>query len=262
MNTHEQDYPEIRSYTRGDVVFHLAGGALNVAFTLVGVAWLVASWRVALRSWYVLPLGLLLGLYVADFVTGFLHWAFDVWFNEDIEFVRRMVIMVREHHLHPQRIFKYSFYHDAGILSWLSAPLTAPAVAYAVATGAGPSASATLYALVCASVVVSLCLVFMLEFHKCGHNPAPSRVVKILQGLHLLLPYDHHMRHHSGNYDRNYCLINGYADLTLGALGIWRSLERVVSAVTGAVPQSNDKEWLRRYKRSGAGAETPQSGGL
>ena len=262
MSTYERDYPEIAPYTRGDIMFQLAGGALNAAFTLAGVVWLVAGWRAALRSWYWLPLALLAGLYVADFVTGFLHWAFDVWFNENNEFVRRMVIMVREHHLHPQHIFKYSFYHDAGVLSWLSLPLTAPAVAYAVATGADPSASAFLYSLVCASVVISVCLVFMLEFHKCGHNPDSSKVVKTLQRLHLLLPHDHHMRHHSGNYDRNYCLINGYADLTLGALGIWRGLEKVISAVTGAVPQSNDKEWLRRYKRSGAGPETPQDGGL
>lgn len=259
---YEQDYPQISPYTRGVIVFHLAGGLVNAAFTLAGVVWLVEGWRVALNNWYVLPLALLAGLYVADFVTGFLHWAFDVWFNENIEFVRRMVIMVREHHLHPQRIFKYSFYHDAGILSWLSLPLTAPAVTYALVTGADPSASVLLYALVGASVVVSLCLVFMLEFHKCGHNPDASKVVKALQGLHLLLPYGHHMTHHSGNYDRNYCLINGYADLTLGKLGVWRGLERVIAAATGAVPQSNDKEWLRRYKRSETDAEATRGGGL
>jgi len=262
VSTHRQDYPQIAPYTRGAIAFHLVGGALNAAFTLAGVVWLFAGWRVALSSWYVLPLALLAGLYVADFVTGFLHWAFDVWFNEKIEFVRRMVIMVREHHLHPQRIFKYSFYHDAGILSWLSLPLTAPAVAYAFVAGADPTASPALYFLVCASVVVSLCLVFMLEFHKCGHSPDSSRVVRTLQRLHLLLPYEHHMRHHSGNYDRNYCLINGYADLTLGALGVWRGLEAVISAVTGAVPQSNDKEWLSRYGRTGDGAGATRDDGL
>jgi hypothetical protein len=58
------------------------------------------------------------------------------------------------------------------------------------------------------------------------------------------------MRHHSGAHDQNYCLITGAADRTLvGRLGIFRLLERIVSALTGAVPRENDRTWSMRHGR-------------
>jgi ubiquitin-conjugating enzyme E2 variant len=89
----------------------------------------------------------------------------------------------------------------------------------------------------------------MLEFHKCGHRVRGVRAVRALQRLHLLLSPEHHLRHHSGRHDRNYCLITGIADRTLGRLGAFRGLERLISAASGAVPRQNDEVWLRRYGR-------------
>jgi hypothetical protein len=60
------------------------------------------------------------GIFVADFISGLLHWAFDTWFDERIAPLRRMVLLVREHHLRPARALKYRFRHDAGTLSWFA----------------------------------------------------------------------------------------------------------------------------------------------
>lgn len=244
------DYPQIERYSKGDRWFHAIGGVLNGVCTITAIVWLFLNWRVLGPSWYMVLLAIAVGLFIVDFITGFLHWAFDAWFNENVTIVRRMVIMVREHHLYPERIFQYSFYHDAGILSWISLILTSPVILYSLYWSGNPTLSRIYYYAVCICVVTSFGLVFMLEFHKCGHSPRAAKWVRVLQKLHLLLSFEHHMKHHSGNYDRNYCLINGHVDRTLGRLGMWRGLEWIISRVTGAVPQSSDKEWLSRYRSS------------
>jgi hypothetical protein len=250
MSFTASDYPRIEPYSKGDIWFHAIGGLFNAISTIAAIVWLFLNWSVLKPSLYMVLLAIALGFFIVDFITGFLHWAFDAWFNENITFVRRMVIMVREHHLYPERIFQFSFYHDAGILSWIALFLTSPLILYSLYWTGNPKLSLIWYYGVCVCVVVSLGLVFMLEFHKCGHNPRAPKWVRVLQRLHLLLSFEHHMGHHSGKYDRNYCLINGHADQTLGRLGVWRGLEWLVAKVTGAVPQSSDKEWLEKYSAS------------
>ena len=84
--------------------------------------------------------------------------------------------------------------------------------------GAGPAAG---YA-VLAAVVFSVLLVTMLEFHKCGHRARQPRWVRLLQKSGLLLSVTTTSGTTSGNHDYNYCLINGWADRTLGRLGLFR----------------------------------------
>ena len=116
---------------------------------------------------------------------------------------------------------------------------------------------------VCTAVVFDLLLVSMLEFHKCGHRARNPRWIRLLQRSGLLLSVPHHIRHHSGNHDVNYCIINGWADRTLGRLGLFRALEWAIARSSGAVPQSNDHEWLRRFGRKvvGRGAGRAVRGG-
>jgi len=241
------DYFEVAPYSRGDLVFHVTGGALATIVTLTALVVLVATWGSRQPPILVLTAAVLAGVYLADLVSGLLHWAFDTWFDESMTFIRRMVIMVREHHVYPQRIFQFSVLHDAGTLSWIASILTVGPVAWAVFFAAPGSVWAS--AVATAVVVFNVLLIFMLEFHKCGHRREAATWVRWLQRSGLLLSSRHHMRHHSGNHDFNYCLINGWADLTLGRLGLFRGLERLIYRFTGAVPQRNDHEWLRRFGR-------------
>lgn len=79
--------------------------------------------------------------------------------------------------------------------------------------------------------------------------------IRLLQRSGLLLSAPHHSRHHLGNHDFDYCLINGRADRTLGRLGLFRGLEWLIARSTGARPQRNDHEWLRRFGRRVVGRE-------
>lgn len=238
------DYLAVAPHTRGSILFHVAGGLLEASLLGVTVAWL---WRHRDAAPGVLGLAVAVALafYLADFVSGLLHWAFDTFFDETHPVLQRMVIMVREHHIYPQRIFKFPFYHDAGVLSWIVFVLTLPVLAPALLGLYG--GGMLVWALLAAAVVFSLLVVFMLEFHKVGHRSKVGPLARLLQRLGLLLAHRHHVQHHVGNHDVNYCLINGLADKTLGRLGVFRGLERLVFRFTGAVPQQNDHDFLERY---------------
>ncbi|MES1240177.1 MAG: fatty acid desaturase CarF family protein [Acidobacteriota bacterium] len=231
-------------YTPGEVRFHLLGASLNGAVLLAGFVWLGVM-REAAPSWPWIALAVLAGFYAADLGSGLLHWAFDTWFDENIEFLRRMVLQVREHHVYPNRIFHISFLHDAGTLSWIALLLTAPVILGSILAGPGPIA----ICLILASAIFNVLLVTMLAFHKCGHRARQPFWIRLLQKSGLLLSVHHHSQHHQGNHDYNYCLINGWADQTLGRLGLFRGLERMIARWSGAQPQLNDHEWLRRFGR-------------
>jgi Lipid desaturase domain len=98
------------------------------------------------------------------------------------------------------------------------------------------------------SSVFSILLVTMLSFHKIGHRARQPRWILFLQKLRLPISAAHHSRHHGGNHDFNYCLINGWADDTLGRAGFFRALEWLIARTTGAQPRRNDHEWLRRFE--------------
>ena len=197
-------------------------------------------------------------IYLADLVSGILHWAFDTWFDADITFIRRMVLQVREHHIHPQRIFDITFYHDAGTLSWIALLLAAPAVLGSL-LGAVPRAAGFLA--VETAVVFSPLLVFMLVFHKCGHRAKNPAVVRWLQATGLLLSPRHHMQHHGGNHDFNYCIVNGWGDNTLGRLGLFRALEWLVERTHRRPPAARRPRVAAALRRSPSEGREPAGRG-
>lgn len=232
-------------FTAGDYAIHLTGGLLNLAVTVPAAIFLVSHADQLARGWPLAIVALVAGTFVADFVSGFLHWAFDTYFSDSNLTVKRMVVLVREHHIYPDRIFEYSVWQEAGILCWFGALVSAPLYATALFVPGVPGPLRA--ALVVAGLTASLEITFMLEFHKAGHRRERGRLVRALQSTGLLLSPEHHLRHHAGRHDTHYCLINGIADNTLGRLGVFRAMEAVIAASTGAIARQHDRELLSEY---------------
>jgi Lipid desaturase domain len=241
------DVEDLAPMSRNGLVVHSLGAALNGVALFVTAAFLVQHAEMLVDGWPLVLLAIAVATFLADFVSGLLHWAFDTWFSADPKPLRRMVFVVREHHLRPARIFRYRLRDEAGMLSWFGLLLSAPFLAFALIPAGEPGPVRVAAAV--AGVTASLEIVLMLEFHKCGHRIRRGRLIRALQRMHLLLSPEQHLRHHTGEHDVNYCLITGVADRTVGRLGVFRLLERCITGLTGAVPRVDDVEWARRYGR-------------
>ncbi|TCO15712.1 TMEM189-like protein [Kribbella steppae] len=231
----------------GEIVSHIVGGLLNAAVCAIG---LIHALRYADLSWTHTAwalCALVTATYLADLASGILHWMFDTWFDETRGAVRRMVLLVREHHIYPQRIFRYGLKQEFGLMSWFGLLGASPAIAASI-LGAGLPSDVR-FALAIAGASYSIELAFSLELHKIGHIFKPGRTIKALQFAHLILSPEHHMKHHSREHDNNYCLVNGWADATLGRIGLFRTLEQIVSTATQARPRENDRRWRLRFGR-------------
>src|SRR5262245_3620193 len=232
-------------YSRKDIAYQAAGAVIGIGLTVTGGMWVARAWLAEPPSPLLVVAALLLAIFAADFVSGLFHWAFDTWFDESMTAIRRSVVTVREHHIYPNHIFRVKFHEEIGTLGWNAAMFTGLPIVWMLLRETGGRTTYVMFA----AVVFNLLIFGMLQFHKCGHrtqNPAP---VRALQRVGLLLSREHHVKHHRGNHDINYCLVTGWADMTLGRLGLFRMLERVIARLTGAIPQRNDHEWLARAGR-------------
>lgn len=238
---------DVKALTRAGRRVHAAGAVLNFAATGAAVAFLLRNRRVAGDNWLLPVAGAAVGTYAADLASGILHWTFDTWFDDSVEPVKRMVYIVREHHMRPARIFRYRVRDEAGLLSWFGLGIATPFYYFAQSGRAG--VSPVRYASAVAGVTVATQVTFMLEWHKWGHRARRGRLPRLLQRSYVLLSPEFHLRHHSGNHDENYCLINGLADRTLGRMGLFRVLEQTITRLVGARPRRNDREWALRYGR-------------
>jgi ubiquitin-conjugating enzyme E2 variant len=58
--------------------------------------------------------------------------------------------------------------------------------------------------------------------------------------MRLILPPGHHDVHHTAPYERHYCITSGWLNEPLNAIGFFRGLERLITAVTGEKPRKDD----------------------
>lgn len=222
------------AFVAGNVLVIVTAGAYLVT-NFANIQLHPFSWLVALVS----------GYFLADFVSGIIHWAIDTWFSE--QSLGRMVAIAREHHTHPRHVLEYRFVDHATLGSVPSVLFFGPMMALVWLL---PSTTAV-YVGVIWSFIITLTLLFGTSLHNLGHRQPQSRLLRILMMYRLVLSPKHHMVHHLGDQTVRYCVVNGWANPLCDHLGVWRGLEAVIMHMTDSIPRENDRKWQEHYQKTG-----------
>lgn len=207
--------------------------AITTAFSLAGwCGWRIAG--VADERPGVVVAGLILAWLGADFGSGVVHWAGDTWGTTRTPLVGQSIIRTfREHHVDEKSITRHDFIETNGLNCLATLPM--------LITSALLPLDA-LASLLTATFLHSLAIwVFLTnQIHSWAHEDRPPTVVRLLQRVGLVLGPEHHAIHHAAPYDKYYCITTGWMNPVLFRLDFFRRAERVITALTGAVPRQDD----------------------
>ena len=171
-------------------------------------------WRLAEASGpWLIALGLIaapLGWIASDLLSGVLHLAFDTFGSVETPLIGRAFIRpFREHHADPEAMTRHDFVetHGASCLAALplllvvcfsSLPVLVESVIYFTAIGA---------------LATNQC-------HKWAHmeESATPTIVRELQRWKLVLPREHHRRHHTPPFDSHFCMSCGWLNPLLNSV--------------------------------------------
>lgn len=189
-----------------------------------------------LSGWWV-PLEALVGILLSDWISGFVHWMFDSWGSVDTPVVGRLAIRTfRHHHVDQKAITTHDFVETNGhnialtnIYSVIGLLVVDPPNATLFGTFVGMSL-----------VFATFFTAFTSQIHKWAHMDRPPRVVRFLQRMRIILSPEHHAVHHSAPYHKNYCITVGWMNGVLHAIRYFETIERTITALTGAIPREDD----------------------
>ncbi|MCA9581793.1 MAG: hypothetical protein KC416_08350 [Myxococcales bacterium] len=167
----------------------------------------------------------LVGIAVADFVSGSVHFLADRFGHEEIPVLGPNVIApFRVHHDDPLAMTRHGFAETNGDNAIIVLPYAALSVWVCLVID-GPWLVATFGAFSLAFVAAIL---GTNQIHKWAHAPGLApRPVRALQRRGWLLSPRQHGRHHVGNHDRAYCITTGWLNPLLDGAGFFPKFERL-----------------------------------
>lgn len=191
--------------------------------------------------------GIILGMCLADFCGGFVHWAADTWFTIDLPILGPNLIRpFREHHIDPSSILDHDFIETNADTFTLTIPFT---LINAYRHFAGQKFEDDYFY---DSFLISLCIFvsFTNEFHKWSHDyKGRTAIVSFFQSWNIILPREHHRIHHVRPHCVYYCITTGWLDAPLEMISFWRNLEALITLTTGHIPRQDDKKWTDFSKK-------------
>jgi TMEM189-like protein len=198
----------------------------SIGFVFAALAWLAYRvWSAASTGgdWIWIAAATFAGYLVADFLSGFVHWAGDTVGDESTPvFGNNFVRPFRYHHVDPEDITRHDFVETNGNNCIVVAPilllliLVMPKTAEGWFFG-GVVAASTAWFVFCTN-----------QFHKWAHDPSPARWVRALQRAGLILSPEHHAIHHAAPQDKYYCITVGWMNPVLEKMRFFRIVEAIV----------------------------------
>jgi len=199
-----------------------------VLFWNLVTAWNSRVWEVAIAAF--------VAFVAADFLSGLVHWAGDTWGSPDVPiFGRNFIRPFRHHHVDEKAITRHDFIAVNGNNCMTTLLGLLPAVFVPVAEEQRWRAFGLWFlAFLCLGVFATN------QFHQWAHVDAPPRFVRFLQRYRIILSPGHHGVHHDAPYDSNYCITTGWLNEPLRRIRFFARFERLITAVTGALPRRDD----------------------
>jgi ubiquitin-conjugating enzyme E2 variant len=182
----------------------------------------------------VLPVAMLLGYLGADFLSGMVHWFCDTWGSISWPLVGQTVLRTfREHHFDSKAITRHDFVETNGsnaaigmVPMLCTLPLT-------------PQESLWSWGAVLCGCTMSFFILMTSQIHKWAHSDEPPRPVAFLQRWNLILSPQHHDKHHTAPFTRNYCITAGWLNPVAEYFRVFPRLERLITLTTGVEPRKD-----------------------
>ena len=180
-----------------------------------------------LAWWPLLVAAVLAGVCAADLLTGATHWLLDTFFEDTTPLIGAALVRpFREHHADPGAIARRGFLEASGYnalavspLLWSTLPL-APRFGHELVETLGLGFAFP-------ALVISFA---SNAFHRWAHASSAPRAVRWLQRRGWILSPEAHAVHHAGSHDRAYCVATGWMNRVVDGLGVFRALERALTA--------------------------------
>ena len=183
------------------------------------------------RALWIVPVAIVAGFLVADFIAGVVHWFADTYFDPATPVVGPLLIEpFRDHHRDPEGITRHGFLE----LSGNSALATLPIAGTLLWWDAPERAAAQL--LHAGVTALAMALFATNEFHRWAHMREPPPVARWLQHRRVVLSPAVHDRHHQAAHDRSYCVTCGWLNPILDRTRFFPRVEAMLETV-GVAPR-------------------------
>jgi len=241
MEVPENSRPELpRHYELTFEQYLFSALSLAAAFGLLAWNGIRIAAGLDLLQWWV-PVVLLAGIAMADFGSGMIHWTADTWGRDDLPLIgQRLLVPFRVHHVNPDDFLRRSFIDTNGDVAFVLVPFLAGALFIPLESAWGGPLAVSLFGFSAIGIITN-------QTHQWAHMPVPPAPVRVLQDWGVILRGAEHDCHHRQPFDGTYCIATGWWNRPLDAIGFFRRLERVVTAVTGIAPREDDSMQLSRY---------------
>ena len=188
---------------------------------------------------------IVLGAWVAaDFATGLVHWSADTWGAEETPFWGpRFLRPFRVHHVTPRSFLECGFFDTNGDTALLCLPGLIAAFFIPLSSPIVSNAALFLVAFCAIAAPTN-------QIHQWAHRerediPWP---VRLLQRSRLILSPREHARHHRHPHVTRYCISSGVCNEVLDAIEFFPRMEKVITALTGAVPRRDEQKYLAEFE--------------
>ena len=167
--------------------------------------------------------------WMADFLTGFVHWLEDTYCLEHIPLLGNFICEPNiQHHIDPLDMVRNGTFFSRNWLQW------------ALCGGI----FALLWSMGLGNIYTGLTLFFASfgnEVHRWNHMSKTGPIVSLLKETGMVQMQKQHSLHHKPPYAQYYCPLSSMLNPILERMNFWRRLERVVEVTTGIGPKRENR---------------------